>query len=39
VVARLLARELHRSEEWKQKDLASFVELAHGYIYREGEPA
>jgi glycerol-3-phosphate dehydrogenase len=39
VVANLLARELHRSEEWKAKDLASFVELAKGYVYREGEAA
>ena len=39
VVASLLARELHRSEEWMQKDLASFTELAQGYIYQEGEAA
>ena len=39
VVASLLARELQRSEEWKAKDLASFVELAKGYVYREGEAA
>jgi len=39
VVASLLARELQRSEEWKAKDLASFVELAKGYVYREGEDA
>jgi glycerol-3-phosphate dehydrogenase len=39
VVANLLARELQRSEEWKAKDLASFVELAKGYVYREGEDA
>jgi hypothetical protein len=33
VVASLLARELQRSEEWKAKDLESFIELAEGYIY------
>jgi glycerol-3-phosphate dehydrogenase len=38
-VASLLAKELHRSEDWKQNDLASFVELAKGYIYQEGEAA
>jgi glycerol-3-phosphate dehydrogenase len=37
VVASLLARELGRSEEWKAKDLAGFIELAKGYIYQEGE--
>lgn len=37
VVATLLARENQRSEAWKAKDLASFVELAKGYIYQEGE--
>ncbi len=39
VVASLLARELQRSEEWKARDLASFVELAKGYLYQEGEAA
>jgi glycerol-3-phosphate dehydrogenase len=39
VVANLLARELQRSEDWKAKDLASFVELAKGYVYEEGETA
>ena len=39
VVASLLARELQRSEEWMAKDLAGFVELAQGYVYREGEAA
>jgi glycerol-3-phosphate dehydrogenase len=39
VVASLLARELQRSEEWKTKDLASFVELAKGYMYQDGEDA
>ena len=34
-VASLLARELHRSEAWKAKDLESFVETAKGYIYEE----
>jgi glycerol-3-phosphate dehydrogenase len=38
-VASLLARELHRSESWMQKDLAAFIELAKGYIYQEGEVA
>jgi glycerol-3-phosphate dehydrogenase len=37
VVASLLAEELQRNEEWKAKDLASFAELAKGYIYQEGE--
>jgi glycerol-3-phosphate dehydrogenase len=32
-VASLLASELQRSEEWKAKDLESFIELAEGYIY------
>jgi glycerol-3-phosphate dehydrogenase len=36
-VAQLLAKELHRSEDWKAKDLAYFVELAKGYIYQESE--
>jgi len=39
VVASLLARELHRSADWKARDLARFVELAQGYVYEEGETA
>jgi glycerol-3-phosphate dehydrogenase len=39
VVATLLAGELHRSEDWKAKDLASFIELAKGYVYQEGDTA
>jgi glycerol-3-phosphate dehydrogenase len=39
VVASLLAMELHRSESWTAKELASFVELAKGYIYQESEAA
>jgi len=38
-VAGLLARELKRSEAWMAKDLASFVEIAKGYLYQEGEAA
>jgi len=37
LVARILAAELHRSDEWKAKDLANFVELAKGYVYQESE--
>ena len=33
VVAALLAKELKRSEEWRTRDLADFVEIAKGYIY------
>ncbi len=32
-VARLLARELKRSEAWRAKDLADFLELAKGYLF------
>jgi glycerol-3-phosphate dehydrogenase len=35
VVASLLARELNRSDDWRTKDLASFVELARGYLVHE----
>jgi glycerol-3-phosphate dehydrogenase len=34
-VSSLLARELNRSEAWAAKDLASFVEIANGYLYQE----
>ena len=34
-VADLLAQELGRSEEWKSKDLLSFIETAKGYLYKE----
>jgi len=34
-VASVLARELDRSESWAQQDLAAFLELAQGYLYRE----
>ncbi len=34
-VAGLLAAELKRSEEWKQKDLAGFLETAKGYVLEE----
>jgi glycerol-3-phosphate dehydrogenase len=37
LVANLLAKELQKTEEWKAKDLANFVELAKGYIYQDGE--
>jgi glycerol-3-phosphate dehydrogenase len=39
VVASLLAQELHRSEDWKAKDLDNFIELAKGYVYEEGDAA
>jgi glycerol-3-phosphate dehydrogenase len=38
-VANLLAAELGRSEEWKAKDLAAFLEVAKGYLYKEGDAA
>ena len=38
-VANLLAAELGRSEEWKAKDLAAFLEVAKGYLYKEGYAA
>ena len=34
-VADLLARELHRSDAWKESDLRSFQETAKGYLYEE----
>ena len=34
-VADILARELHRSESWKENDLRSFQETAKGYLYEE----
>jgi len=34
-VAELLARELGRSDAWRDRDLQQFVDLANGYIYRE----
>ena len=34
-VAGILARELGRSEDWKANDLASFLETAKGYLYKE----
>jgi glycerol-3-phosphate dehydrogenase len=36
-VAGVLAVELKRSEAWKAKDLAGFMELAKGYLYQDGE--
>ncbi len=33
LVARILARELNRSEGWRARDLADFLEIARGYIY------
>jgi glycerol-3-phosphate dehydrogenase len=33
-VADLLARELNRSDAWKAKDLADFLEVAAGYVYQ-----
>ena len=35
VVADLLARELGRSEVWRDRDLQQFLNLAKGYVYRE----
>jgi len=34
-VADILARELHRCDEWKANDLLSFQETARGYLYSE----
>lgn len=34
-VADLLARELGRSDEWKTRDLESFITIANGYVYQE----
>jgi len=36
VVAKLLARELKRSDVWMNHDLAQFKEMATGYIYKDG---
>jgi glycerol-3-phosphate dehydrogenase len=36
-VAGILARELNRSEAWKEKDLADFLEVAKGYLCPEGD--
>jgi glycerol-3-phosphate dehydrogenase len=36
VVADLLAKELGRSDAWRDRDLQQFIELANGYIYQEG---
>jgi glycerol-3-phosphate dehydrogenase len=38
-VANLLAAELGRSDEWKAKDLAAFLDVAKGYLYQEGDAA
>jgi glycerol-3-phosphate dehydrogenase len=35
-VADLLATELNRSEAWKTMDLNNFLEVAKGYVYKEG---
>jgi glycerol-3-phosphate dehydrogenase len=35
LVAKLLARELNRSNEWMVQDLAQFQKIAAGYIYEE----
>jgi glycerol-3-phosphate dehydrogenase len=34
-VANILARELHRSDDWKANDLRAFQETAKGYLYEE----
>jgi glycerol-3-phosphate dehydrogenase len=36
-VATLLARELDRSDAWREKDLTDFLEVAKGYIYQESD--
>lgn len=36
-VASLLARELNRSEAWRAKNLADFLEVAKGYVYQESD--
>lgn len=36
-VARVLAKELKRSDAWREKDLQRFLETAEGYVYKEGE--
>jgi glycerol-3-phosphate dehydrogenase len=38
-VAGILAKELNRSEAWMAKDLASFVEIAKGYLYDGNDAA
>ena len=38
-VANLLAKELNRSEAWRAKDLADFLEVAKGYLYQESDAA
>ncbi len=35
VVAKVLAQELNRTDAWMQNDLAAFVSLANGYVYKE----
>jgi glycerol-3-phosphate dehydrogenase len=39
VVASLLATELKRGDAWREKDLASFLEIAKGYLYQESDAA
>jgi glycerol-3-phosphate dehydrogenase len=36
-VARLLAKELNRGELWIAKNTADFIDVAQGYVYREGD--
>jgi glycerol-3-phosphate dehydrogenase len=38
-VARILARELNRSEAWMANDLSCFVETAKGYLFDESDAA
>jgi glycerol-3-phosphate dehydrogenase len=38
-VSSLLARELNRSDTWRAKDLADFLEVAKGYLYKESDVA
>jgi glycerol-3-phosphate dehydrogenase len=37
MVANLLAKELGRSDVWRDQDLQRFLDLANGYIYQERE--
>jgi glycerol-3-phosphate dehydrogenase len=35
VVAKVLAKELQRSDAWMEADLAAFLSVANGYVYKE----
>jgi glycerol-3-phosphate dehydrogenase len=34
-VARLLGKELHRSQTWIERDIETFTALAKGYLYEQ----